>query len=54
MAKSKMIGVACHFAGAPRGKKHFDRPAVFAAEVVQVGDVVVGLIAQQRHAVLLA
>jgi hypothetical protein len=54
MTESEMIGVAGDLTGTPRGKQHFDGPAVFAAEIVQVGDVVVGLIAQQRHAVALA
>src|SRR5713101_2674335 len=54
MAESKMISVTSYLAGAPRGKKQFDCSAVFAAEVVQIGDVVVRLIAQQRHPVPLA
>src|SRR5216683_1097083 len=54
MAESEMIGVTRHLAGAPRGKKHFDGAAILAAEIVQVGDVVVRLVAQQRHSVPLA
>ena len=54
MAESEMIGVAGDFAGAAGGEEHFDSAAVFAAEIVEVGDVVVGLIAQQRHAVAVA
>src|SRR5258707_1947519 len=46
-----MISIAGYLAGAASSKKHFDGAAVFAAEVVQVGDVVIGLIAQQRHSI---
>ncbi len=51
MAESEMIGVACYFAGAARGEEHFDGATVFAAEIVEVGDVVVGLVAKERHVV---
>src|SRR6267143_3240622 len=54
MTKSEMIRVARGFATAPRGKEHFDGAAVFAAKVIQISDVVVGLVAQERHAVPLA
>ncbi len=53
-AESEMVSVTRGLTGAPRGKEHFNCPAVFAAEVVQVGDVVVGLVAQQGHAVAFA
>src|SRR6266436_208378 len=51
MAECEMISIAGYLAGAASSKKHFDGAAVFAAEVVQVGDVVIGLIAPQRHSV---
>src|SRR5216683_2424805 len=51
MAECEMISIAGYLAGAASSKKHFDGAAVFAAEVVQVGDVVIGLIAQQRHSI---
>ena len=51
MAEGKMIGVAGDFAGAARGEEHFDRATVFAAEIVEIGDVVVGLIAKEGHVV---
>src|SRR6202795_2351263 len=54
VAECEMIGVAGYFAGAARGKKHFDGAAVFASKIVQVGDVVIGLIAQQWHPEALA
>src|SRR5580700_1499189 len=51
VAESEVIGVAGDLAGAARGEKHFNGAAVFAAKIVEVGDVVVGLIAQERHVV---
>ena len=51
MAEGKMIGVAGYFAGAACGEEHFDRAAVFATEIVEIGDVVIGLIAKERHVV---
>ncbi len=49
-----MIGVTSSLAGAPRRIEHFDGLAIFAPEIVQVSDIVIGLRHQQWHAVLLA
>ncbi len=54
IAKCLMVGVAGGLAGAPRRVELLDSDAVFAAEIMEVRDVVVGLRHQQRHAVLLA
>jgi len=51
MAECEMISIAVTSQARRVAKKHFDGAAVFAAEVVQVGDVVIRLIAQQRHSV---
>src|SRR5277367_2932796 len=46
-----MIGVVGYFAGATRSEEHFYRATVFAAEIVEIRDVVVGLIAKKGHVV---
>lgn len=51
VAKSEMVGVAGGFAGAARGEEHFDGAAILTAKIVEIGDVVIGLIAKQRHVV---
>src|SRR5690349_5197734 len=51
MAKRKMIGVSARFARAPSGKEHFDRTAILAAEIIEIRNVVVGLIAEARQVV---
>src|SRR4029077_7880593 len=38
--------LATRFAGAPRGEKHFNGAAIFATEIIEIGNVVVGLIAK--------
>src|SRR6266576_1702031 len=49
LAQRHMIFVAGRLTSPPRGKQHFDGTAVFATEVVQVGNVVIGLIANAWH-----
>src|SRR5882724_7099924 len=49
-----MISVAGGLAGAPRRIEHLDGLAIFAPEIVEVSDIVIGLRDQQWHAVLLA
>src|SRR4029077_14632827 len=38
--------LATRFAGAPRGEKHFNGAAIFATEIIEIGNVVLGLIAK--------
>jgi len=54
VAQCHVICIAAYFASAAGGVEHLNSTAVFAAEVVQVGDVVISLVAQQGHAVSLA
>ena len=54
VAKSEMIRIADGLAGAASRIERLDCAAVFPAQVVQVGNVVVGLRDQQGHAVLFA
>src|SRR5215467_3919061 len=49
-----MIGVSNSFTSTPCGIKGLDRAAVFAAEVIQISDVVIRLSDQQRHVMLSA
>ncbi len=51
MAKSQVVGIARQFTGASRREEHLNCPAVFAAEIIQISDVVIGLIAKPRHVV---
>src|SRR6266849_7493833 len=46
MAKREPVHVPADLTGAPSGAEHFDGPAVFAAEIIEIGNVVVGLVAQ--------
>ena len=52
IAQRQHVRVPVFLALLPRGPQHLDRPAVFAAQIVKVGDVVIALGHQQRHAVL--
>ncbi len=49
-----MIRIAVDFASPAGGQEHLNSPAVFAAGIVQVGNVVISLVAQEGHAVSLA
>src|SRR5258706_11443129 len=49
MAQREAIHVAARFAGATRGEEHFNGAAVFAAEVIEIRNVVVGLVAKTRQ-----
>src|ERR1700726_2991684 len=49
MAQREAVHVATRFAGAPRGEKHFNGSAVFAAEIIEIRNVVVGLVAKARQ-----
>ena len=51
LAQSAMVCIAGRCTGAPRCKEHFDCATVFTAQVIQVGDIVVGLVAEQGHVV---
>src|SRR5580704_2966184 len=46
------MGVAICFAYITGGSKHLDRTAVFAAQIVEIGNVVVALGDKKRHPVL--
>src|SRR5258708_32298118 len=48
MAQREAIHVAARFAGATRGEEHFNGAAVFAAGVIEISNVVVGLVAKTR------
>ena len=52
IAKSHVIGIARGLTRPLCGPEHLQRTAVFATKVIQVGDVVVRLIAKPRHVVL--
>ena len=54
MTQREVIGISASLASASRRKQHLDRTAVFAAEVIQIGDVVVGLIAKPRQVIAYA
>src|SRR5207302_4956759 len=54
MAKSQVVGVASGLTGPSSRVEGFDRAAVFATQVIEVGDVVVSLGDKERHVVLLA
>ena len=51
IAEREHVRIAIPFAFHAGGAQHFDRATVFAAEIVKVGDVVVALGHEQRHAV---
>ncbi len=51
MAEREVIGIADGFAGAAGGVEGFDGVAVFAAKIVEIGDVVIRLGHEERHVV---
>src|SRR5439155_24592448 len=52
MPRSAMVGVTAEFTGAASREEPFDGAAVFTAEIVEISDVVVGLVAKAGHVVL--